>query len=101
MLGAITVNAQDGPKVGQEDALTVCIRMLRNMVFTLCGDGIPPLGNQSYGTIGANSRGMAITADGTKMLIPNRTDVKVDDKLVSSTIEIIVYSALTGEHRRK
>ena len=58
------------------------------------------MGNQSYGTIGANSRGMAITADGTKMLIPNRTDVKVDDKLVSSTIEIIVYSALTGEKEK-
>ena len=22
--------------------ILVCIRMLRNMVFTLCGDGIPP-----------------------------------------------------------
>ena len=61
---------------------------------------VAPMGNQSYGTIGANSRGMAITADGTKMLIPNRTDVKVDDKLVSSTIEIIVYSALTGEKEK-
>ena len=88
MLGAITVNAQDGPKVGQED-LSLYPNVEEYGIYPLWG-WYTAMGNQSYGTIGANSRGMAITADGTKMLIPNRTDVKVDDKLVSSTIEIIV-----------
>lgn len=98
MLGAITVNAQDGPKVGQED-LSLYPNVEEYGIYPLWG-WYTAMGNQSYGTIGANSRGMAITADGTKMLIPNRTDVKADDKLVSSTIEIIVYSALTGEKEK-
>ena len=42
LLGGISLNAQDGPQIGKDDATyTDCIRMLRNMVFTLCGDGIP------------------------------------------------------------
>ena len=38
MLGAITVNAQDGPKVGQED-----LSLYPNVEeYGIYGDGIPP-----------------------------------------------------------
>ncbi len=48
------------------------------------------LGNQNYGTIGAGSRGMAISKDGTKMYIPLR---ETNHKGVS----VVVYNAATGE----
>lgn len=40
MLGAITVNAQDGPKVGQED-LSLYPNVEEYGIYP-CGDGIPP-----------------------------------------------------------
>ena len=88
MLGAITVNAQDGPKVGQED-LSLYPNVEEYGIYPLWG-WYTAMGNQSYGTIGANSRGMAITDYGTQMLKPTRTAEKVDDSLVSKTNNNIV-----------
>ena len=47
------------------------------------------LGNQTYGSAGSGTRGMAITKDGTQMLIPNR--------IAHNNIYIDVYSTTTGE----
>lgn len=50
------------------------------------------IGNENYGTVGAGSRGMAITKDGTKVLIPHRKNN------IHTDIYIEIYDAKTGEH---
>ena len=84
LLGGISLNAQDGPQIGKDDATytDVDVNGQTMAVYPLWG-WYTALGNQNYGIIGANSRGMAISADGSKMLISNRVEV---------------YNALTGEH---
>ena len=91
LLGGISLNAQDGPQIGKDDATytDVDVNGQTMAVYPLWG-WYTALGNQNYGIIGANSRGMAISADGSKMLISNR--------VADNNIHVEVYNALTGEH---
>lgn len=91
LLGGISLNAQDGPQIGKDDATYADVDVNGQMmaVYPLWG-WYTALGNQSYGIIGANSRGMAISADGSQMLISNR--------VADNDIHVEVYNALTGEH---
>ena len=91
LLGGISLNAQDGPQIGKDDATytDVDVNGQTMAVYPLWG-WYTALGNQNYGIIGANSRGMAISADGSKMLISNR--------VADNDIHVEVYNALTGEH---
>lgn len=87
VLGAISVNAQGGPQISKDPATYADVDGYA--MYPLWG-WYTALGNQNYGIIGANSRGMAISADGTKMLIPNR--------VADNNIKIEVYDALKGNH---
>ena len=91
LLGGISLNAQDGPQIGKDDATytDVDVNGQTMAVYPLWG-WYTALGNQNYGIIGANSRGMAISADGSKMLISNR--------VADNDIHVEIYNALTGEH---
>ena len=91
LLGGISLNAQDGPQIGKDDATytDVDVNGQTMAVYPLWG-WYTALGNQNYGIIGANSRGMAISADGSKMLISNRVADNDIHGLLNDGDEILI-----------